>query len=54
MDRDERLRVAGEQVKIPDDRAGLLMVFRTYDRLSYGLVLSASRSLAVQDKLRNP
>ena len=49
-----RDRVAGEQVKIPDERAGLLMVFRTYDRLSYGLVLSASRSLAVQDKLRNP
>lgn len=49
-----RDRVAGGEVKMPDERAGLLMVFRTYDKLSYGLVLSASRSLAVMDKVRNP
>ncbi|MNV64178.1 hypothetical protein D3C71_1568080 [compost metagenome] len=49
-----RDRVAGDEVKIPDERAGLLMVFRTYEKLSYGLVLSASRSLAVMDKVRNP
>src|SRR5690606_29736666 len=45
-----RDRVTGENVKIPDERAGLLMVFRTYEKLSYGLVLQATRSLAVQDK----
>lgn len=49
-----RDRVTGESVKIPDERAGLLMVFRTYDKLSYGLVLGASRSLAIMDKVRNP
>jgi len=49
-----RDRVTGENVKIPDERAGLLMVFRTYEKLSYGLVLQATRSLAVQDKIRNP
>ncbi|MNE60926.1 hypothetical protein D3C80_1561050 [compost metagenome] len=49
-----RDRVAGDEVKMPDERAGLLMVFRTYEKLSYGLVLSASRSLAVMDKVRNP
>ncbi|WP_426150968.1 LysM peptidoglycan-binding domain-containing protein [Pseudomonas sp. DC3000-4b1] len=49
-----RDRITGEQVKVPDERAGLLMVFRTYQKLSYGLVLSATRSLAVQDKVRNP
>ncbi len=49
-----RDRVTGEQVKIPDERAGLLMVFRTYDKLSYGLVLAAQRQLAVMDKVRNP
>jgi len=41
-------------VKIPDERAGLLMVFRTYDKLSYGLVLMATRQLSVMDKVRNP
>jgi len=49
-----RDRVTGEQVKIPDERSGLLMVFRTYDKLSYALVLHANRSLAIMDKVRNP
>ncbi len=49
-----RDRITGENVKIPDERAGMLMVFRTYERLSYGLVLQATRSLAVMDKIRNP
>lgn len=49
-----RDRITGEQVKIPDERSGLLMIFRTYDKLSYGLVLNANRSLAVLDKVRNP
>ncbi|GGJ94997.1 LysM peptidoglycan-binding domain-containing protein [Pseudomonas matsuisoli] len=49
-----RDRVTGDRVKIPDERSGLLMVFRTYDKLSYGLVLAASRQLAVMDKVRNP
>ncbi|BBP73916.1 MULTISPECIES: LysM peptidoglycan-binding domain-containing protein [Pseudomonas] len=49
-----RDRVTGQPVKIPDERSGLLMVFRTYEKLSYGLVLNATRSLAVLDKVRNP
>ena len=49
-----RDRVTGESVKIPDERSGLLMVFRTYDKLSYGLILQATRQLAVMDKIRNP
>ena len=49
-----RDRVTGEQVKVPDERSGLLMIFRVYEKLSYGLVLNANRSLAVLDKVRNP
>lgn len=49
-----RDRITGEPMKIPDERSGLLMVFRTYKRLSYGLILTASRQLAVMDKVRNP
>ncbi|MCQ9469275.1 LysM peptidoglycan-binding domain-containing protein [Pseudomonas alliivorans] len=49
-----RDRVTGESVKIPDERSGLLMVFRAYDKLSYALVLHANRSLAIMDKVRNP
>ncbi|WP_341961112.1 LysM peptidoglycan-binding domain-containing protein [Pseudomonas sp. RC10] len=49
-----RDRITGEQVKIPDERSGLLMVFRTYNHLAYGMVLHATRSLAVNDRVRNP
>ncbi|MDG9923447.1 MULTISPECIES: LysM peptidoglycan-binding domain-containing protein [unclassified Pseudomonas] len=49
-----RDRVTDEWVKIPDERSGLLMVFRSYEKLSYGLVLYATRDLAVMDKVKNP
>ena len=49
-----RDNIGGDSVKIPDERSGLLMVFRTYDKLSYGLVLYANRQLAVMDKVKNP
>ncbi len=47
-------QVEGGDVKLPDEEAGLLMVFRAYDKLSYGIVLSADRPLSVGDKLKNP
>ena len=49
-----RDRITGESVKIPDERSGLLMVFRSYEKLSYGLVLYATRDLAIMDKVKNP
>lgn len=49
-----RDRITGDSVKIPDERSGLLMVFRTYDKLSYGLVLYATRDLSLLDKVKNP
>ena len=46
--------VTDELIQLPSERAGLLMVFRTYDRLSYGLVLQATRPLELMDEVRNP
>jgi len=37
-------------VTLPNEPAGTLLVFRTYEKLSFGLVLSASHSLAVMDR----
>ncbi len=46
--------VTGEVIQLPTDRAGVLMVFRVFDLLSYGLVLKSERALAVMDEVRNP
>lgn len=49
-----RDRVQGDMVTLPDERAGLLMVFRAFEKVSLGLVLEAERPLAVKDLVRNP
>ncbi|TFY97867.1 LysM peptidoglycan-binding domain-containing protein [Ramlibacter rhizophilus] len=43
-----------EQIKLPDERNGLLMVFRSFDRLSYALVLETSEGVKVGDRLVSP
>jgi hypothetical protein len=46
--------ITREQVTLPNQRGGLLMVFRTFEKLAYGVVLQADRPLAVGDEVRNP
>lgn len=46
--------IAQQNVKLPDKRAGLAMVFEAYEKASYAVVLKASRALAVGDKVKNP
>lgn len=41
-------------VRLPDEKAGTLMVFRTFDKVSFGLVLRASSALHVGDHVRTP
>ncbi|MES9856970.1 MAG: LysM peptidoglycan-binding domain-containing protein [Sedimenticola sp.] len=43
-----------DRVTLPDERAGTLMVFRTFDRVSFALVMAASRTIHVLDRVRNP
>jgi hypothetical protein len=47
-------RVAGERVRLPDERIGLLMVFDTYEKMSFALVMEADRQIDLGDLLRNP
>ncbi len=41
-------------VTLPDERYGLLLVFRTFDRTSYALIMNASRAVNVLDIVTNP
>lgn len=43
-----------EVVKLPSQKAGVLMVYRTFEKLSYGLVMQAERPLAVGNEVKNP
>jgi hypothetical protein len=43
-----------EVITLPEERAGTVMVFRAYDRISYALVMDAVRPMHVRDTVRNP
>jgi hypothetical protein len=42
------------RVRLPDERAGTLLVFKTYPNLSFGLIVGASDTIAVGDVVHNP
>ncbi|EDM48474.1 LysM peptidoglycan-binding domain-containing protein [Marinobacter algicola] len=46
--------ITNETIELPSERAGLMMVFQTYEKMSYGLILQATRPLSVGDKVTNP
>jgi len=56
MTKGERLKdpVTNEWIELPDERSGLVMVFKTFDKVSYGLVLHATRVMSVGDRLIAP
>jgi hypothetical protein len=41
-------------VRLPGERAGLLMIFKVFEKVSYGLVLESEKPLAVLDTVENP
>jgi hypothetical protein len=52
--RDTHRGLVGQKVRLPDEPAGTMMVFRTAERMSYALVMEATTPLAVFDTVRNP
>lgn len=48
---DEGLRT---ETPVPEERYGLVFVFRVFDGISYGLVVESSKSVIVGDSARNP
>ena len=47
-------RDLGERVTLPDEYVGHVMVFRTFDRVSYGLIMDGLRPIEKGDRLRMP
>ena len=41
-------------VQLPDERSGIMMIFKTFDRVSYGLILNSTRVIHKGDKVGNP
>jgi len=50
----DKTDAARDELKLPDERNGLLMVFRTFEKLSYALVLEVVDSVKAGDRLVNP
>jgi len=42
------------KVHLPDERTGTFMVFKTFDRMSYGLIMEAKDIIRVADHVENP
>ena len=42
------------KVQLPDERAGLLMVFEALDNMSFAIVLEASLGVRLGDQVANP
>lgn len=47
-------RGRGKSVQLPDERIGLVMVFKAFDRMSYALVMEATHEIRQGDLAKNP
>ena len=47
-------RLTATKVRLPDERTGTFMVFKTFDHLSYGLIMEATDVIRVADRVENP
>ncbi len=47
-------QLKNQTVKLPDEQAGVLMVFRPFDRVSYALVMEATSAIHILDKVHTP
>ncbi len=47
-------RIGAPKVALPSERTGTFMVFKTFDNISYGLIMEATNLIRVGDKVQNP
>jgi hypothetical protein len=48
------LQQRADKVKMPDEFIGHVMIFRTFDKVSYGLIMDAIKPALVGDRLKHP
>ena len=41
-------------VQLPDERSGLMMIFKTFNKVSYGLILESTRVIRKHDMVKKP
>ncbi|NOR51619.1 MAG: LysM peptidoglycan-binding domain-containing protein [Gammaproteobacteria bacterium] len=46
--------ITSEEIELPEERSGLVMIFRVFDRVSYALVMDITVPLHVLDRVTNP
>jgi hypothetical protein len=46
--------LTASKVRLPDERTGTFMVFKTFDHMSYGLIMEATDVIRVADRVENP
>lgn len=51
---DDVAGAVSDEIRLPDTQAGTLLVFRTFDEVSYGLVTRATSEIHLLDMVRNP
>jgi hypothetical protein len=47
-------RLGAKNVQLPNERTGTFMVFKTFDQISYGLIMEAKGIIRVADLVENP
>jgi hypothetical protein len=52
--RDEISGKRNDKVKLPDEEAGILMIFSAFEKVSLGLVMEAHRAIHIKDIVRTP
>ena len=45
---------SGSTIKLPDERTGLIFVFRVFDKMSFALVMRSTKPLYIGDVVRTP
>ena len=50
----DKTDAAQTRIKLPDERNGLMMVFRPFEKVSYALILQISQPVSIGDRLISP